>query len=103
MIDAQIGRLLTRLERTGLAENTIVIFTADHGETLGSHAGLVDKGYHHFEEIQRIPLIVRGPGVNEEAVRKELASLADIMPTICDLAGDKGKCNTPRAAPSRPC
>ncbi len=87
MIDDQIGRMLKYLEETGLAENTIVIFSADHGETCGSHGGLMDKGYHHFEEIQRIPLIVRGPGVQAGAVREEFASLADIMPTICDLAG----------------
>jgi len=87
MIDDQIGRTLRHLEESGLAENTIVIFSADHGETCGSHGGLTDKGYHHFEEIQRIPLIIRGPGVDEGSVRNELASLADIMPTICDLAG----------------
>ena len=79
--------MLKHLEETGLAENTIVIFSADHGETCGSHGGLMDKGYHHFEEIQRIPLIVRGPGVQAGAVREEFASLADIMPTICELAG----------------
>jgi arylsulfatase A-like enzyme len=90
MIDAQIGRLLAHLQERGLAEDTIVIFTADHGETLGSHGGLVDKGYHHFEEIQRIPLIACGPGVERGTVRQELASLADVMPTICDLAGDEG-------------
>ena len=88
MIDDQIGRMLQHLEETGLAENTVVIFCADHGETLGSHGGLTDKGYHHFEEIQRIPLIVRGPGVREAQVRDELISLADLMPTVCDLAGD---------------
>ena len=88
LIDGQIGRILDHLEQTGLAENTIVIFTADHGETCGSHGGLTDKGYHHFEEIQRIPLIVAGPGVSENAVREELISLADFMPTLCDLAGN---------------
>ncbi|MFW6132601.1 MAG: sulfatase-like hydrolase/transferase [Planctomycetota bacterium] len=91
MIDDQIGRLLGHLEQTHLAENTLVIFCADHGETCGSHGGLMDKGYHHFEEIQRIPLIVEGPGVEAGAVRDELVSLADVMPTICDAAGDGGQ------------
>ncbi|MCC7354562.1 MAG: sulfatase-like hydrolase/transferase, partial [Anaerolineae bacterium] len=58
LIDQQIGRIIAHLERTGLKENTIIIMTADHGETLGSHGGLRDKGWCHFEEIQRIPLIV---------------------------------------------
>mgnify|MGYP006281708793 CR=1 FL=1 len=88
MIDDQIGRLIDHLERRGIADNTIVVFCADHGETLGSHGGLIDKGYHHFEEIQRIPMIVRGPGVETGSVREEFISLADVMPTICELASD---------------
>ncbi|MFW5803449.1 MAG: sulfatase-like hydrolase/transferase [Verrucomicrobiota bacterium] len=87
MIDAQIGRMLDHLEERGLADNTLVIFTADHGETCGSHGGLTDKGYHHFEEIQRIPMLARGPGVDAGAVRPELISLADVMPTVCNAAG----------------
>ncbi len=87
MIDAQIGRMLEHLEKRGLEENTLVIFTADHGETCGSHGGLTDKGYHHFEEIQRIPMLARGPGVAAGAVRRELISLADVMPTLCDAGG----------------
>lgn len=93
MIDSQIGRLLDHLDRTGLAATTTVIFAADHGETCGSHGGLINKGYHHFEEIQRIPLIVRGPDVQRGAVRNELISLADFMPTICDLAGAPTACS----------
>jgi len=91
LIDAQIGRILDHLEATGLAENTLVIFTSDHGETLGSHGGLTDKGWHHFEEIQRIPMIVRTPpsmdGPTPGTVRPEWASLVDIYPTILEAAG----------------
>lgn len=86
MIDDQIGRMLTHLDETGLADNTIVIFCADHGETLGSHGGLYDKGWHHFEEIQRIPLIVRGSGIEAGRAFPHRASLADLYPTILDLA-----------------
>jgi arylsulfatase A-like enzyme len=93
LIDAQIGRVIDHLERTGLSENTIVIFAADHGETLGSHGGLTDKGWHHFEEIQRIPFIVWAPerfyqgAVDPGEVRREWVSLADVYPTVLDLAG----------------
>ena len=87
LIDAQIGRLLDHLEASGLAENTVVIFTADHGQTLGSHGGLTDKGWHHFEEIQRVPFIVRVPGGEGGCVRNEWISLADLYPTILELAG----------------
>jgi arylsulfatase A-like enzyme len=93
LIDRQIGRLMNGLQEKGLLDNTIVIFTADHGETLGSHGGLTDKGWHHFEEIQRIPFIVRlppeyrGAGVKPGAVLEQWVSLADVYPTVLDAAG----------------
>ena len=87
MIDDQLGRILKHLESTGLDQNTIVIFTADHGETCGSHGGLTDKGYHHFEETHRVPLIVRFPdGRSAGTTIHQFASLADIYPTILSLA-----------------
>ena len=88
LIDAQIGRVIEHLDQTGALENTILIFTADHGETIGSHGGLADKGWHHFEEIQRIPWIVRFPdGRYAGTVIDPLVSLADLYPTICEMAG----------------
>jgi arylsulfatase A-like enzyme len=93
LIDSQIGRLVDHLEQSGLLQNTIIIFTADHGETLGSHGGLRDKGWCHFEEIQRIPMIVWLPERYYDHGRKpgdslsEWASLVDVYPTILDLAG----------------
>jgi arylsulfatase A-like enzyme len=87
MIDDQIGRMLEHLDQKGLADNTLVLFSADHGETLGSHGGLFDKGWHHFEEIQRVPLIVRGPGVPMGRIAGQWASLADLYPTILEAAG----------------
>ncbi len=88
LIVKQIGRIINHLEQSGLMENTIVIFTADHGETLGSHGGLTDKGWHHFEEIQRIPFIVRTPGEEKKGtVLQEWVSIADVYPTILDMAG----------------
>jgi arylsulfatase A-like enzyme len=87
-IDFQIGRMLEFLEESGLAENTIVVFTSDHGETLGSHGGLTDKGFHHFDETHRIPMIVRMPdGTGAGRVRAELASNVDVYPTVLDAAG----------------
>ena len=93
MIDDQIGRVLEHLDRRGLAQNTVVVFTSDHGETLGSHGGLIDKGWHHFEEIQRIGMIVEDPrgfgprGRRQGSVAKEWASLLDVYPTVLELAG----------------
>lgn len=86
MIDSQIGRLCEWLRASGALENTVLIFTADHGETLGSHGGLLDKGWHHFEETHRIPMIIRLPDYAGTRI-PEFASLTDMYPTILDLAG----------------
>ena len=59
-IDREMGRILESLDRTGLAENTLVFFTTDHGELLGDH-GLWCKGPFHYEQIVRAPMIVRWP------------------------------------------
>jgi arylsulfatase A-like enzyme len=93
LIDEQIGRVLAHLDAAGIANNTIIIFSSDHGETLGSHGGLIDKGWHHFEETHRIGLIVKDPrgfgpnGLAPGSVPAEWASLLDLHPTILDLAG----------------
>ena len=89
MVDSQIGRILDHLARTGLLDKTVILFSADHGETLGSHGGMTDKGWHHFEETHRVPMILRLPdGTGAGEVREELVSLADIYPTVLDVAGD---------------
>jgi len=85
-MDAAVGRMLGALDRTGLAENTIVVFTSDHGDNLGS-LGLVQKGGPTEESI-RIPLIVRHPaGIGPRAVEGTVASLVDIGPTLLDQVG----------------
>ncbi|MBN1917924.1 MAG: sulfatase-like hydrolase/transferase [Verrucomicrobia bacterium] len=92
LIDEQIGRVLDHLEKSGLADNTVVVFSSDHGETLGSHGGLIDKGWQHFEEIQRIGLIVKDPrgfgpnGLAPGSVPPQWASILDLHPTFLDLA-----------------
>ncbi len=83
LVDEQIGRLLTRLEELGLADNTIVAFTSDHGDMMGSH-GLQDKGFM-YEEAHRVPLLVYVPGEKGGFVRDELVYNMDIMPTLFDL------------------
>ena len=62
LIDDQVGRILKTLEETGQADNTIVIYTADHGDCLGAHK-LIEKGEFMYDEIYRIPLIVSHPEV----------------------------------------
>lgn len=84
-VDAQIGRLLAVLDRTELAENTVVVFTSDHGELMGSH-GLMHKT-EIFDESLLVPLIVRGPGVEPQLGDDALISVPDLCPTLLSLAG----------------
>lgn len=87
LIDHQVGRMLEALDASGQAENTIVIFTSDHGETLGDH-GLLLKGCRFYESLMRVPLIMRWPrgGVSNER-RDELVELLDLAPTLLEAAG----------------
>ncbi|MDP6125390.1 MAG: sulfatase-like hydrolase/transferase [Candidatus Latescibacteria bacterium] len=86
LIDKQVGRLLTALEESGKADNTVVVFTADHGDMMGDH-GLHNKGPFHFEGLLRVPMIWSWPGRFESGATLALASLLDFAPTVMDLAG----------------
>ena len=87
LIDENVGRMLNALERTGQRENTVVIFTSDHGEMLGDH-GLTGKGCRFYEALVRVPLIISWPGTFLQGHRANgLTALLDIAPTLADLAG----------------
>lgn len=86
-IDTAVGRLLDELEKKGLAENTIVIYTADHGDALASHGGLVDKAGDMMEEVMHIPLVIRWPGMEAGRSCGELVSNLDLTPTVLQAAG----------------
>lgn len=84
-VDAQIGKVLAELDRTGLAENTIVVLWGDHGYHLGDH-GLWTK-HTNYEQATRIPLLFAGPGVDAGKATRQLAETVDIYPTLAALAG----------------
>lgn len=85
-IDKEFGRVLQALEETGQADNTIIVYTSDHGEMMGSQ-GLTGKRVP-YEESCRVPFIVRYPGVTLERHKSNLPFAAvDIYPTLCGLAG----------------
>jgi arylsulfatase A-like enzyme len=86
-MDEQIGRILQALDDTAL-DNTIIIFTSDHGLAIGSH-GLVGK-QNMYEHTINVPLILAGPGIPVGQRRSAQCYLRDLFPTICDLAGIAG-------------
>jgi arylsulfatase A-like enzyme len=86
--DSALVQILDTLERLGLAESTIVIYTADHGDILASNGGLFDKDAMMTEETMRIPLAIRWPGVAPSgAVSDALVCNMDVVPTVLDLVG----------------
>jgi arylsulfatase A-like enzyme len=86
-MDQQIGRILDHLDARGLAENTIVVFSTDHGHFLGQH-GLIAKGAFHYEDMIRVPFLVRWPGrVPAGHVSADLQSTLDLAPTFLTAAG----------------
>jgi arylsulfatase A-like enzyme len=86
-VDAQIGRLLAHLRQSGQYEDTLIVFSCDHGEMLGDHWYLGKDGY--FDQAFHIPLIVRAPG--EDSARNRVVDAfteaVDLMPTMLALAG----------------
>jgi arylsulfatase A-like enzyme len=87
LIDDQLARVVKHLDDTGQRERTIIVFTSDHGETLGDH-GLIQKGCRFYEGLVRVPLIFNCPGrIQEGLVNDALVELTDKAPTFLDLCG----------------
>jgi arylsulfatase A-like enzyme len=84
-LDDQIGRILAALEQTGRADNTLVIYAADHGLALGSH-GLLGK-QSVYEHSMRCPLVFVGNNIPAGGSSQALTYLFDIYPTVCDILG----------------
>lgn len=83
VIDEGIGRIIAALEETGALENTLIIFTSDHGDALGDH-GLVFKG-HYLESMTKVPLLVRGPGITPGSRSDALISTVDLVAAFFDV------------------
>jgi arylsulfatase A-like enzyme len=86
-IDWHVGRVLATLKELGLADNTVIMFTSDHGEHFGMRPGGGNKRAA-YDESARVPLIFSAPKlISSHVVRQELVSNVDLMPTILELAG----------------
>jgi arylsulfatase A-like enzyme len=85
-VDRILGQLLDRLQANGLLQDTVIVLTADHGEEFWEHGGWV-HGAKLYDELLRVPLIMWGPGLPQEAIVPEQVGLIDLAPTILDLLG----------------
>lgn len=83
-IDIQLGKVLDKLEAMGELDNTYIIYTSDHGMSIGRH-GLMGK-QNLYEHTWRVPFIVKGPGIEAGKRVKGSIYLLDVLPTLCDLA-----------------
>ncbi|UPW00317.1 sulfatase [Halorussus gelatinilyticus] len=85
-LDDRLGAFLDWLDRQGLADDTLLVLTSDHGELFGEHGGFY-HGDFLYDEVTRVPLVVSGPGVPAGERRTDLASHIDLFATLCDLCG----------------
>ncbi|MBN1672860.1 MAG: sulfatase-like hydrolase/transferase [Kiritimatiellae bacterium] len=103
-IDMEIGRVIETLEREGELENTIVFYTADHGDFAGEH-GLFHKNLGIYDSIQRIPFLLSWPGGPRGTAVDDIVESVDLYPTLCALcdvplpAGREGRSVLPLAQP----
>ena len=88
LVDQAIGRIVEALESSGMADDTVVVFTSDHGDLVGAHGGMQQKWYNAFDESIRVPLLVKGPGVAPTPGGITTpTSHVDLIPTLMGLAG----------------
>lgn len=93
--DKKVNDILVTVEKEGLSDNTVIIFTSDHGEELKDHGGM-SHGFHLYREVIHVPLIIKLPGkvktqlgLSDTRRIKSIVGHVDIMPTIMDLIGYK--------------
>ena len=85
-MDQYVGRILDALDASGARDNTIIVFTSDHGEWLGDHLRY-GKGYPADDAVSRVPLIIAAPGAQESQEYSGIVEAVDIVPTLLELAG----------------
>ncbi len=94
MVDYQVGRIMDKLVSQGLMENTIIVFTADHGDFMGQHR-LVRKGMFLYDCLLHVPMIWSVPGLRGGRRTKAMAQGIDYFPTLIELTGGKARPELP--------
>ena len=85
-IDDQIGRILELLRNTGQWDNTIIVFTSDHGDMVSGHGMIYKIGSNAYEELYHVPAVIRVPGIESHKIIESLVSSIDLLPTILAAA-----------------
>ena len=87
MIDDFVGMIMTELEALGCADNTVVVFSTDHGDNMGAHR-LIEKGPFTYEQCYRLPMIAAYPGCEKPGSASDaFVYLQDLYPTFLEIAG----------------
>jgi arylsulfatase A-like enzyme len=86
-LDEQVGRILSTLDESGQARNTIVVFTSDHGDMTGHHGMIWKSTQAFYDEVARVPLMIRWPGTIRPGKTDAAASLVDLPATLLELTG----------------
>lgn len=87
LVDRQVQRVLGRLQQSRFRDNTIIVYTSDHGEMLGAHGGMHQKWHNAYDESLRVPLLIAGPDIPAGRSVDHLTSHVDLLPTLLGLAG----------------
>ena len=87
LVDGMVGKIIAALDRAGIADNTVLVFTSEHGDMMGDHGMLEKRAF--YEEASRVPLLIRVPWLSNE--RRDIhgsIGQVDLVPTLLDLLGD---------------
>jgi arylsulfatase A-like enzyme len=85
-VDAEIGKILDELKRTGMDKQTVIVFLSDHGDSQGAHR--LNQKTNFFEEVVNVPFVIAAPGMKRPVKSEKLIQTGiDLIPTICDYAG----------------
>jgi len=84
-IDEQVGKILDKLRNLSLDKNTLIIISADHGESIDEHDFYFQHGYYLFDQLLKVPLIIKGPTIPEGKIINQQVQMIDITPSILSL------------------